>query len=533
MHKPDEPGGRDRPDRRRDQVTRRSALALAGAATGSLAAAAPGAARLDAPVRGPGAADLVLHSGVVWTGESANRQDRSDRGRPGHQGDGGRIAEAVAIRGARIVAVGSDRQVLRWAGRRTRRIDLRGAFVAPGFRDQHTHLLQAAVEGSTAQDYRPVWVPYDEGEAFESRRRVGQRHVDIHARGETPVDQCTHSPVTDKLKNDLLVMQDEVAKQGLSTVVEAGLRDLGALDALFQLAEEGRLKVRFLVRVAWGCIEEAARMGLRTGVGNEWVKVLGVKLYSDGWLGPRTAALRRPYSDDPYGFPREGILFLARERANRDVARARELGFNITTHAIGDRGLKVTLGAYEHAGVSPRDRWAVEHVQVAEDDLLQRMIRGGVIASIQLSFATSDQRFAEDALGRARLPFAYRWRDLRRAGVPMVGGSDFAIEALDPLWGLQRVVTRTEFDGTPPGGWLPEQRLDVPTALRLITADAAFASFEERRRGTIAPGNFADLVVIRENLLTMPQDRIASATRLMTITNGRITAEGPVAYPPL
>jgi predicted amidohydrolase YtcJ len=274
-------------------------------------------------------------------------------------------------------------------------------------------------------------------------------------------------------------------------------------------------------------------MGLRTGAGNEWVKVLGVKLYSDGWLGPRTAALREPYADDPYGFPRSGLLFLEQQRADRDVARARELGFNITTHAIGDRGLKTMMAAYEANHVTPRDRWSVEHVQVAEDDLLARMIHGGVIASIQLSFATSDQRFAENALGRDRLRFAYRWGDMMRAGLPMVGSSDFAVEVVDPLWGLQRIVTRTEFDGTPPGGWLPEQRLDILPALHLITAQAAFASFEEHERGTIEPGNYADLLVVRENLLRMPADELAGATRLMTITNGRVTSETPVSHPPI
>ncbi|MFC4048663.1 amidohydrolase [Actinomadura syzygii] len=496
------------------RMTRRSALVLTGtAAAGTIAAGRPGdQADLQAdPQAGP-RADLVLHSGVVWTGDGT--------------------AEAVAVRGKRVVAVGSDHHVLRWAGDRTRRVDLRGAFVGPGFRDQHTHLITRALTGVGPEAYRPVYKPYDEKEAFESRRRTGQRHVEIHARGETPVDVGAHSPVTEKMKNDLLVMQEEVAKQGVTTVVEAGLRDLGALEALFQLAEEDKLKVRFLVRVAWGCMEEAAKLGWKTGVGNDWVKVLGVKLYSDGWLGPRTSALRRPYADDPYGFPRKGILFLEQERANRDVARARELGFNITTHAIGDRGLKVTLNAYEHNDVSPRDRWAIEHVQVVEDDLLERMIRGGVIASIQLSFATSDQRFAENALGRDRLRHAYRWRDMLRARLPMVGGTDFDIEALDPMWGLQRVVTRTEFDGTPPGGWRPDQRLDVPAAMRLITSRAAFASFEERERGTVEPGNYADLVVLRENPLTIPPDRLAFTTRLMTVVNGRIAAEGPVSYPP-
>ena len=119
-----------------------------------------------------------------------------------------------------------------------------------------------------------------------------------------------------------------------------------------------------------------------------------------------------------------------------------------------------------------------------------------------------------------------------RRGVRLAGGSDFSVEVLAPLWGLQRVVTRTEFDGTPPGGWYPEQRLDLATALRLITRDDAFASLEEKRRGRIERGGYADLTVIRENLFKLPQDCIAAATVLMTITNGKISFEGEQAYPP-
>jgi predicted amidohydrolase YtcJ len=116
--------------------------------------------------------------------------------------------------------------------------------------------------------------------------------------------------------------------------------------------------------------------------------------------------------------------------------------------------------------------------------------------------------------------------------VRLAGGSDFSVEVLAPLWGLQRVVTRTEFDGTPPGGWFPEQRLDLATALRLITSDDAFASLEEKRRGRIERGDYADLTVIRENLFDLPEDCIAAATVLMTITNGQIAFEGEQAYPP-
>ena len=214
------------------------------------------------------------------------------------------------------------------------------------------------------------------------------------------------------------------------------------------------------------------------------------------------------------------------------MARARQLGFNVTTHAIGDRGLAPTLAAYRANGVSATDRYSVEHAQVLGDDLIAEMERLGVVASIQLSFATTDQRFAESALGPQRAAQSYAWRTLDRRGVRLAGGSDFPVEVITPLWGLQRVVTRREFDGTPPGGWHPDQRFGVERALRLITADDAYASSEEQRRGSIAAGRYADLVVIRENLLELPEDCIAAATVLMTVVNGRVTFEGAQAYPP-
>ncbi|MGH3326466.1 MAG: amidohydrolase, partial [Streptomycetales bacterium] len=381
--------------------------------------------------------------------------------------------------------------------------------------------------------YRPRFSCFDPQAAFEGRRRVGERHLQIKERNATPVDDCHDGTVTEGLKESLLVMQDEVARQGVTTVVEAGLQDLAVWDALNELADDGLLRVRFLVRVAFGCMEQAAARGLRTGVGNEWVKILGVKNYADGWLGPRTAALRAPYSDDPYGFPPLGVAFLDQERADRDIARARELGFNVTTHAIGDRGVATMLTAYERAGVTPADRWALEHVQVAGDDLLDRLADGGVIASYQLSFATSDARFAASALGKRRArESAYRWDSMQRRGVHLAGGSDFDVEVLDPLWGLQRIVTRQDFDGFPTGGFRRSEALAVHDALRTVTSEAAYASLEEGERGTITVGNHADLVVTRENLLTMPSGTIASATRLMTVTNGRVVSAEPVSHPP-
>lgn len=505
-----------------DELNRRRLLQLgAGVAAATLV---PGVASAEVR-RSPEQrhADLVLHSGDVWPGVPAGQV----------HGPSPRRHQAVAVRGQRIVAVGRDDEVLTWAGPDTRVVDLHGRFVMPGFRDQHTHLLDMAAGGAPASAYRPEFTCYDPQAAFEGRRETGKYHVHVKERGETPMDVCHDGEVTDKLKADILAMQEEVAKQGVTTVVEAGLRNFAAWDALVELADEGRLKVRFLVRVSFGCMEKAAERGLHTGVGNEWVRILGAKFYADGWLGPRTSALREPYSDDPYGFPPRGILFLEQQRADRDIARARELGFNVTTHTIGDRGVATALTAYERAGVSPADRWALEHVQVVGDDLVDRLADDGVIAGYQLSFATSDARFAQDALGRPRLrETAYRWATMQRRGVRMAGGSDVDVEVVDPLWGLQRAVTRQDFDGFPRGGFRPGEGLGLVDTLRTVTSDNAYASSEDHERGTIEPGNYADLVVLRENLLHTRHDLLASATRELTVTNGRIVSEQSVAYPP-
>lgn len=467
-------------------------------------------------------ADLVLHSGVIWPGVPAGDVDTTPP-----------MYEAVAVRGQRIVAVGADAEVQTWAGASSRVVDLRGRFVMPGFRDQHVHLLDMALHGAPAEAYRPRFDPYNAVAAAEGARQTGKRHLHLHAQGETPMDERRDGVATDELKQHLLTMQDEVAKLGITTVVEAGLRDMAAWDALVELADEGLLTVRFLVRVSFGCMEQAAERGLRTGSGNEWVRILGVKNYADGWLSPRTSSVREPYADDPYGFPRTGIAFLDQARADADTVRARELGFNIATHTIGDQGAATALTAYERAGVTRDDRWALEHAQLVGDDLIERMAERGVIASYQLSFATSDARVAYDALGDRRVrDTAYRWATMQRRGVPLAGGSDVDVEVVDPLWGLQRAVTRQDFDGFPAGGFRPEEGLGVRDTLRTITSDGAYASLEEDERGTLEVGKYADLVVLGEDLLHTPADRLASVTREMTITNGRIVAEGPVEYPP-
>lgn len=478
------------------------------------------------PAPGPSAgeaADLIVHGAVVWTNDAR-----------------GTLAQALAVRDGRIARVGSDAEVLALRGPATKVVDLDGGFVSPGWRDQHAHVLgrAASYDGTGPNPFEPSLGQQSMADTESGRAQVAGDHVATKAAGKTPMDAWEQDPVTDcpppravtpELKARLRFGLEQAAKQGLTSFVEPGLRDLGLWDALQEMEREGPLPVRVLMRISWGCIDEAAARGLRTGVGSEWVKVLGVKMYSDGWLGPRTCALREPYADRPLY---DGILFRDPAFWVGAVRKARELGFSIGTHAIGDRAMEVMFEAYEANGVTPQDRWALEHAQVLAPDLLERFAATGVVLSMQLSFATSDMGFAEAALGPERARWAYAWKSALDAGVPMAGGSDFAIDVLNPLWGLQRVVTRSELTGQPEGGWHPEERLSLEQALKLITSGAAYASLEEDERGSLEAGKRADLVALRENLLVLPEDAIASATVVLTVVNGVVSFEGAQSYPP-
>lgn len=460
--------------------------------------------------------DLIVHGARIWTGvpDAAT-------------------AQAVAVDEGRIVRVGGDAEVLAMRAATTKVVDARGGSVLPGFRDQHAHLL-----GADPGMAYPSMGQQSVADTEAGRAQVAAFHVATKAAGKTPSDEwrddpltdCTPpSPVTPELKGRLGASMQAAAEQGLTTFVAPGLGDLGVWDALQEMEREGPLPVRVLVRIAWGCIDEAAARGLRTGVGSDWVKVLGVKMYSDGWLGPRTCALREPYADRPLY---DGILFRDPAFWVEAVGKARELGFNVGTHAIGDRAQAVMLDAYEANGVAPQDRWSLEHSQVLGEDLFERYAALGVVMSMQLSFATSDMGFTESALGPERARWAYAWRSALDAGVRLAGGTDFPIDVLNPLWGVQRVVTRSELDGRPAGGWHPAERLSLEQALRLITSDAAYASLEEQDRGTLEVGKWADLVLLREDLLTLPEDRIAGAAVQLTVVNGHVAFEGERAFPP-
>ncbi len=251
-----------------------------------------------------------------------------------------------------------------------------------------------------------------------------------------------------------------------------------------------------------------------------------VKLYVDGALGSRGAALLEPYSDAEG----TGLLLMRKDEALPFLRKALAAGIQINTHAIGDKGNRLVLDWYEEsfAAVPPGDRavpeprWRIEHAQVLDPDDIPRFAELGVIASMQPSHAIGDLHFAPSRLGEDRLVGAYAWKSLVESGAIIAGGSDAPVEKGDPLIEFYATVARRDLEGFSGPGWHPEEALDRQTALKLFTLWPAYASFQEDTLGSIEPGKQADFTVFSADIMTIPEDEIPQAKAVMTVIGGAI-----------
>jgi predicted amidohydrolase YtcJ len=249
-----------------------------------------------------------------------------------------------------------------------------------------------------------------------------------------------------------------------------------------------------------------------------WIRT--IKLYADGAMGSRGAALLEPYSDDPGN---SGLL-LTPPAHLRDVSvRALRAGFQVATHAIGDRGNRLALDAYEAAlkEVPTKDhRFRVEHAQILNPDDIPRFARLGVIPSMQATHQTSDMPWVESRLGAERLMGAYAWRSLLETGVIIPNGTDFPVEKVDPLLTFHAAVTRQDPDNQPPGGWYPAQRMTREEALASMTRWPAYAGFQEGVMGSLSTGKYADFVVLDRDIMTAPAESILATHVVATYVGG-------------
>ena len=553
----------------------KSGLRLFAAAVAALAAAAAAPRPSAVP-----AADRVFLGGRIWT---------ADPSRP--------RAQALAVSGDRIVAVGTDEEIRRFAGPATTTVALRGRFVAPGFDDAHLHFLvvdtadltgAASVEEvqgrvrayaaahpdlpwitgrgwvygafpgglpdrrqlDAAVPDRPAFMTsYDGHSAWANSRALQMAGIKRDtpdpdhgvivrdAKGE-PTGALKESasrlvarlvpPPTDEERYAALKRRlDEAVSYGLTSAQNATFA-AADLPAYERVAAEGGLKVRFyfaLPMVKDISAEELARYkAMRTKYPGPLMKFGAVKGFVDGVVESKTAAMLEPY---PGGGT--GELNWTAEDLDRTVALYDREGFQIFLHAIGDKAIRMALDAYERAartnGTSGR-RHRVEHIEAPTRADIARFKPLGVIASTQALFANPDQNTYEvyaPTLGPDRESRAMAFRSLDEAGAVQAFGSDSPVFSMEVLRGIYCAATRMTPEGTPPGGWQPQERISAEAALRHFTRDAAYASFEEQRKGTLAPGMLADLVVLSDDVVAIPPAQILKTRVLLTVMGGRDT----------
>lgn len=531
-------------------------------------------------------ADLVLFGGAVATLDPARPE-----------------TQAVAVRGDAIVATGTDDEILRLAGPKTRRIDLRGALVVPGLTDAHAHVRSlgeqlgtldlhgaASIEeiarqvrerdgtlppgtwitghgwdqnlwpGKQFPDHRPlteaapgrpVWLSRVDGHAGWANLKAMEA-AGIGAQSSDPpggrivrdgkgrptgvfvdnaqaaIDEAQPDPTRAQIKESIARALRRCAESGLTEIHDAGVGP-EEVAAYREMADASELPLR--VYLMWGGIGDVALEPLVEQPPfinyRNRLTLRAVKLMIDGAMGSRGAVFEEDYADDRGN---RGLLVTTAEEIERRATLAMKHGYQVCTHAIGDRGIRLTIDAYEKAlaAARPHDpRPRIEHLQCVRREDVPRLKAMGIIASMQPSHATSDMPWAEDRIGKARGQGLYAWRWVLDSGAVLAAGSDFPVDPEQPLIGIHSAVTRRDLKELPEGGWHPEQLMTMDEALRAYTQGAAYAAYEEDRRGRIAPGYWADLTVFSKDLRTIPASEIPGAGIAFTIVGGKVAYERP------
>jgi len=508
-------------------------------------------------------------------------------------------AEALAVAGDRIVAVGSNAAVLRRKAPTTAVIDLAGRTVLPGLIDAHCHpaslgsfalgridlsqarsfeeviaLVAARVRAARPGEWilggrwdheswpdrklptherlsavspdNPVWLTRVDGHAglanAAAMRLAGiTRDTPSPAGGEIIQDAAgeptglfidnaeelitRHIPQQQYRTADLLLKAQELCLAvGLTGVHDAHVTPAD-IDAYRELDKTGRLKLRVYALLAGEHAREYFRThGLLIG---KHLTVRAAKLFADGALGSRGAWLLAPYDDRPRdadGRPYTGLAVMPPEFIRQVALDGLRQGYQVCTHAIGDRANRETLNAYAAALAEhpvQNHRFRIEHAQLLAPEDTPRFAELGVIAAMQPTHCTSDMRWVADRVGVRRAAGAYAWASLLRSGARIAAGSDFPVESHNPFLGIYAAITRQNTGGEPSGGWHPEQRLTRTEALRAFTLDAAYAAFEEHTKGSLTVGKLADFIVIDRDIMTCPARDIPETRVLRTVIGGQ------------
>jgi predicted amidohydrolase YtcJ len=331
-------------------------------------------------------------------------------------------------------------------------------------------------------------------------------------------------PDRDSLRRRVLAAQARVLPLGLTGVHEMGVsQDSDATMRALATAGELKLRITAYADEDWFVRQLRHKLPEKPGHDTRYALV-GVKLYVDGALGSRGAALLAPYDDRP---GHRGALQHTAAQLTELVHTSTRGGWQVAAHAIGDRAIRELLDTLASLPPDRKSdpRLRVEHAQIVDLADIPRFARLGAIASMQPTHATSDMPWVPARIGNTRLPGAYAWRRFLAAGVPLALGSDFPVEQPNPTHGLHAAITRQDAHGQPPRGWLPDQRLSLWQAVAGFTTGAAFAAKQEHWRGRLSPGMAADLTCFRDDLRELPTPAIRDAPVRATVVGGRVAWE--------
>lgn len=518
-------------------------------------------------------ADCILHHGVIYTVDSAFS-----------------IQEAMAIKDGKILAVGSNQEILD-AFEADSVGDLKGLPVYPGFYDAHAHFFGLA-EGFQSADLVGVAsedellerlltfrkehpdAPWILGHGWDQNRwpekhfpnkKILDAHfpdipvyvtrIDYHAafvnskaldlsgiRQKKSVDGGLIEGISgeptgilldnamelvarniaspDKQAMEKLLKQAEAAcfSVGLTTIADAGLAQ-DQIELLEQLYDRNVLKIRDYAMVMLS--EESLKSYLQKGISmSDRLDVRSFKIVGDGALGSRGACLLHPYSDAP---DQTGFLLLQPELLEQVVKMVAESPFQLNVHAIGDSTNREILDLFgKYIGQDEGRRWRIEHAQIVNEQDFDKFGKYHIIPSIQPTHATSDMFWAKDRIGEDRLKNAYAYQRLLEQRGLVALGSDFPVEHYNPLYGFHAAVARVNADSQPTGGFQMSDALSRENALRGMTTWAAYACFQEDNRGSLEPGKFADIVVLEEDIMKIPENKLRQTKVASTMVNGEI-----------
>lgn len=495
-------------------------------------------------------------------------------------------AKAIAVYGKRIIAVGSNLEIRKYIGGKTCVTDAKNMTVLPGLVDCHVHLasfghflqtldlrdvtsireLKQKLQEYADKHPEKSWIlggRWDQ-EKFAERRYPTRWDLDevvsekpiflirvcghigvanskalqlagitestIVEGGKIDLDKITGEPNGIIRENALELIRDVIPKLNpkdledscllaCQKAVENGLTGIHwiigsaeEIQIVHRLSSEGKLPLKIYLGIPIELLEELDKLKLPTSFRNEMAKISFIKILADGSLGARTAALKDPYSDKP---ETKGMMLYTERKLNNLISKAHKAGLQLAVHAIGDYAVEVVLKAFSKAlKKHPRKnhRHRIEHCSVLNPKLIKRMKHLNLIASVQPHFVFSDFWVA-NRLGKERARWVYPFKTLIKEGIVMASGSDCPVEPINPFLGIWAAVARKSF---------PEERLTLEEALKTYTLNAAFASFEEKDKGTIEVGKYADLTIVEGNLEKAKLDKIKEVSVKMVIVNGKI-----------